>query len=216
MSKLIDLSHTVTDGIRTYPGLPAPSIETFLSHEDSLSTYTNGTQFHIGKIRMVMNTGTYVDSPFHRYPEATDISGLPLERLANLKAVVIPVSGTSIGADALEQVDFEGCAVLVHTGWSRHWGTPQYFEGHPFLTAEAADCLVSNGAVHVGIDSLNIDDSAGGTRPVHSTLLAAGIPITEHLTRLSGVPSTGARYFAVPAKISGAGSFTVRAFALIP
>ena len=156
--KLVDLSHVVEDGMITYKGLPAPILCDFLSREASRSVYCEGTEFHIGRIDMVANTGTYIDSPFHRYADGKDLSELPLESLANLEGVVVSASQTAIGPEAFDGIEVRGRAVLVHTGWDRHWRTDQYFEGHPFLTAEAAEHLVRSGAALVGIDSLNIDD----------------------------------------------------------
>lgn len=216
MSNLVDLSHRISNGLTTYPGLPPPLIDAYIDHQNSQSHYTNGTEFHIGQIRLVMNTGTYVDSPFHRYREGTDISGLALDQLANLDSVCIRTKGHCLDRSALEGADIAGKAVLIHTGWSRHWGTDEYFCAHPFVTADAARYLVEAGVLHVGIDSLNIDDIADGRRPVHSELLAANIPITEHLTNLGALPDCNYRYFAVPVKVAGAGSFPVRAFACIP
>jgi kynurenine formamidase len=216
---LIDVSHTVEDGMITYRGLPAPLICDFLSREQSRSHYAEGTEFHIGKIEMVANTGTYVDSPFHRYADGKDMSELRLDRLANLDAVVIRTdrsTGGPIGRRFFEGRDVWGKAVLVQTDWARHWRTDQYFEGHPFLTAEAAEYLVRAGAALVGIDSYNIDDIADLTRPVHSTLLAAEVPIVEHLTGLDGLPDSNFRFFAVPVKVKGMGTFPVRAFGITP
>jgi kynurenine formamidase len=219
MSRLIDLSHTVEHGMVTYRGLPAPLICDFLSREDSRRLYATGTEFHIGKIEMVANTGTYLDSPFHRYADGKDLSQLPLESVADLDAIVVRApdeSGRSIDAGAFRGLDLRGKAVLVHTGWSRHWRTDQYFEGHSFLTAEAAALLRDQGAALVGIDSLNIDDNSSGERPVHSTLLRHDIPIVEHMTNLDQVPDSGFRFHAVPVKVKNFGTFPVRAFALLP
>lgn len=208
----IDLSHDITHGMVTYPGLPAPRIGTVLSREESRGRYAPGVEFHIGSIELCTNTGTYLDTPAHRYEDGHDLTGLSLERCADLPTVVVRDSGQAIGADAFDE-SVRGCAVLVHTGWDEHWGTDRYFSNeHPFLTAEAADRLVELGAVLVGIDSLNIDGTVGGERPVHTTLLAAGIPIVEHLTGLGRVPDRGARFTAVPPKIAGLGTFPVRAF----
>lgn len=216
MSTLIDLSHTVAHGLVTYKGLPAPLICDFLSREDSRSHYAPGTEFQIGRIEMVANTGTYVDSPFHRYAGGRDLSELSLESLANLDAVVVRQDeGRAIGRDVFGEMDLGGKAVLVHTGWDRHWATDQYFEGHPFLTADAARHIADSGAVLAGIDSLNIDDTADLARPAHSILLAAGIPIVEHLCNLGSLPERGFRFFAVPVKVKGFGSFPVRAFAIV-
>ena len=214
----IDLSHTVEDGMITYRGLPAPVICDFLSREDSRSHYAPGTEFVIGQINMCSNTGTYVDSPFHRYSDGTDLAGLSLERLADLDGVVINVAGSAaraIDRTHLLPYDVRGKAVLVHTGWDRHWRTDPYFENHPFLTEDAALYLIQENAALVGIDSLNIDDTDDGTRPVHSTLLAADIPICEHMTNLSALPATGFRFSAVPVKVRGMGTLPVRAYATL-
>jgi len=211
----LDLSHTVVDGMITYPGLPGPIICDFLSREASRGRYAPGVEFQIGKIEMVANTGTYIDSPFHRYAHGTDLAGLPLESLADLDAVVIQGAGRAlgIGPDAFEGHDVSGRAVLVRTGWDVHWGTPRYLSGNPYLTAEAAEYLVKGGAVLVGIDSLNIDNLEDSARPVHSTLLGAEIPIVEHLCGLAPLPDKGFRFSAVPAKVAGFGTWPVRAFA---
>ena len=215
-TSLIDLSHTVEHGMVTYKGLPAPIICDYLSREASRARYAPGTEFHIGKIEMVANTGTYIDSPFHRYADGIDLSQLPLERLANLDTVVVrvPVGQRSIGRECFERLEVSGKAVLVATGWDRHWRTDQYFEASPFLTASAAQYLQQAGAMLVGIDSLNIDDTADLARPVHSVLLAAGIPIVEHLRGLNAIPESGVRFFAVPTKVKGFGTFPVRAFCM--
>ena len=215
---LIDLSHTVEDGLITYQGLPAPLICDFLSREESRSHYAEGTEFHIGKIEMVANTGTYLDSPFHRYANGKDLSQLPLNRLANLDGVVIrhdPTKGRAIDRTAFQNQDLRGKAVIVATGWDAHWQTEQYFEGHPFLTGDAADYLVNAGVSLVGIDSLNIDDTNDLKRPMHSSLLGAEIPIVEHLCGLDGLAEETFRFFAVPVKVKGMGTFPVRAFALV-
>jgi kynurenine formamidase len=214
---LVDLSHTVEHGLETYRGLPAPVICDFLSREASRAIYAPGTEFHIGRIDMVANTGTYVDSPFHRFSEERDLSELALEQLADLEAVVVRAGGAgrAIGQEAFDGLDVEGRAVLFHTGWDRHWRTEAYFEGHPYLTEAAAVALVERGAVFVGIDSLNIDDTADLRRPVHTTLLGNNIPIGEHLCGLAALPAGGARFFAVPVKVKAFGTFPVRAFAKV-
>ena len=212
---LIDLSHVIEQGMVTYKGLPAPLICDFLSREASRQFYTAGTEFHIGKIEMVANTGTYLDSPFHRFADGKDVSELGLERLANLEGVVVRAvarPGRDISPAFFANMDLRGKAVLVHTGWAQHWRTDQYFEGHPFLTKATAEYLVAAGAVLVGIDSYNIDDTGDGSRPVHTTLLAAEIPIVEHLRGLEQLPDTGFRFYAVPVKVKGFGTFPVRAF----
>jgi kynurenine formamidase len=214
---LVDLSHTIHDGLVTYPGLPAPVIRDHLSRADSRSHYAPGTEFHIGRIEMVANTGTYLDTPSHRFEGKPDLSGLPLGALADLEGLTLRprLAGRAIDAAALGGADVRGKAVLVQTGWDRHFGTPAYGQGHPFLTRDAAERLRDGGAVLVGIDSLNIDDTADGARPVHTTLLAAGILVVEHLTNLAALPATGFRFFAVPPRIRGMGTFPVRAFALV-
>ncbi len=215
---LIDVSHVIEHGMITYQGLPAPLICDFLSREQSRSHYSEGTEFQIGKIEMVANTGTYLDAPFHRYSHGKDISELPLERLANLDAVTIRVDRSesrAISRTAFAGHDLQGKAVLVHTGWDSHWRTDQYFEGHPFLTRDAAECIRHAGAALVGIDSLNIDDTADLARPVHSILLAADIPIVEHLRGLDQLPHSRFRFSAVPVKVKGMGTFPVRAFATV-
>jgi kynurenine formamidase len=211
----LDLSHTLIDGMVTFPGLPGPIICDYLSREASRARYAPGVEFQIGKIEMVANTGTYLDSPFHRYADGKDLAALPLESLADLNAIVVEGSGDArgIGAEAFEGLDVRGKAVLVRTGWDRHWGTPRYLSGNPFLTAAAATCLVERGARLVGIDSLNIDDLEDPTRPVHSTLLGAEIPIVEHLCNLGPLPGHGFRFSAVPPKVAGFGTWPVRAFA---
>ena len=215
-SHLIDVSHTVEDGLITYKGLPAPIICDYLSREASRARYAEGTEFQIGKIEMVANTGTYIDSPFHRYAHGCDLSELKLESLADLDCVV--VRATQRKERAIDQLPFDlatvkGKALLFHTGWDANWRTDRYFEGHPHLTGELAERLVEAGVTLVGIDSFNIDSTDDGTRPVHSALLGAGIPIVEHLCGLAALPDRGARFFAVPVKVKGMGTFPVRAFA---
>jgi arylformamidase len=216
MSELIDVSHEVEDGLITYKGLPAPVICDFLTREESRAIYSDGTEFHIGRIDMVANTGTYVDSPFHRYPEGKDLAELPLTSLANLEGVVVR-AGTerAIGETQFAGLDVRGKAVIVATGWDKNWNTEQYFEGHPYLTRDAARLLAESGAAMVGIDSLNIDDTDDLSRPAHSILLGAGIPIAEHLCNLGSLPDAGFRFFAVPVKVKRFGTFPVRAFGLL-
>jgi len=217
MSNFIDCSHTVEHGLVTYKGLPAPLICDYLSREESRKHYAPGTEFQIGKIEMVANTGTYLDSPFHRFPDGIDLADLPLASLANLPVTLVrlpPDAGRAVTAATFADLDLGGRAVLVQTNWSRHWRTDQYFEGHTFLTEDAAQLLRDSGAALVGIDSYNIDDTADGRRPVHTTLLRANIPIVEHMTNLAALPDEGARFFAVPVKVRAFGTFPVRAFAL--
>jgi kynurenine formamidase len=215
---LLDLSHTVEDGMITYKGLPAPIICDYLSREQSRKLYAEGTEFQIGKIEMVANTGTYLDSPFHRYADGKDLSELDLAALADLDGVVVRVvgaAGRAITRAAFGDLHVRGKAVLVHTGWDAHWRTDRYFEGHPFLTEDAAAYLANAGATLVGIDSYNIDDIADGRRPVHTTLLGAEIPIVEHMCGLERLPDAGFRFFAVPVKVKGFGTFPVRSFAIV-
>jgi kynurenine formamidase len=217
--RFIDLSHAVIDGMITYQGLPAPLICDFMSREASQRHYAEGTTFHIGKIEMVANTGTYLDSPFHRFEDGQDLSELDLRKLAELDAVVVRVTGAAgraVDRLAIAAVEVRGKAVLVQTGWDRHWGTEQYFDGHPFLTAAAAEYLRDSGAVLVGIDALNIDDIADLRRPVHTALLRAGIPIVEHLCHLDRLPISGFTFTAVPVKVKGMGTFPVRAYGTLP
>ncbi|MCB1043400.1 MAG: cyclase family protein [Acidobacteria bacterium] len=213
----VDLSHTITHDMITYPGLPSPSIRALIDHDDSVQHYGPGTTFHIGQIEMVANTGTYLDAPFHRFIEGSDISRLDLSTIANLAGILVSVQAASrsIGPESLAGLDVSGKAVLFHTGWSIHFGTPQYAVDYPFLAAETALELVNQGAALVGIDALNIDDNRDPIRPVHTTLLQAGIPIVEHLTGLSPLSNKAFRFFAVPPKVEGLGSFPVRAFALL-
>lgn len=194
---LVELSHVIEDGMTTYPGLPAPEIGSHLSFEESAGVYASGTEFAIGRIAMVANTGTYLDTPAHRFRDGHDLAGLALERCA----------------------DLAGTAVLIRTGWDRHWRTERYgHPTHPFLTADGARHLVAAGVALVGIDSVNIDDTspaAAGQRPTHTTLLAAGVPVVEHLTGLDELPTTGARFFAAPPRVAGMATFPVRAFVIV-
>jgi kynurenine formamidase len=218
MKRLIDLSHTVEHGMITFKGLPAPIICDYLSREESRSRYEQGTEFQIGKIEMVSNTGTYIDAPFHRYADGKDLSELILEKLINLETIVVRAdyrSGIEVGKHFFENLSVKGKAVLVHTNWSSFWRTDAYFENHSFITEEAAIFLRDNGAVLVGIDSHNIDDTRGKSRPVHSTLLRSEISIVEHLCNLDQLPDNGFTFSAVPPKIKGMGTFPVRAYATI-
>jgi kynurenine formamidase len=219
MARLVDLSHTVRAGMATYKGLPGPVITDHLSREASRPLYSGGTTFQIGKIEMVANTGTYVDAPSHRWADGADLSQLPLASLAGLDGVVVAAphaQGLAVDSDFLEGEGVRGKAVLILTGWASFWGTPTYFQRSSHLTSSAASLLVSRGAAIVGIDSHNIDDTDDKTRPVHSILLRAGIPVVEHLCNLEALPPSGFRFFAVPVKVEGMGTFPVRAFAEIP
>jgi arylformamidase len=216
MATLLDLSHVVDDGLVTYPGLPAPRISDYLSRAASRSHYARGTEFQIGHLEMVANTGTYLDTPWHRYPDGHDLSELPLERVADVPGVCVAATDPEVGPELFHGMDLAGHAVLVATGWDRHWATQQYGDpSHPYLTEGAVDALVASGAVIVGIDSVNIDDTREGDRPAHSRLLRAEIPIVEHLTRLTDLVGRAFRFFAVPVKVRGMGTFPVRAFAIV-
>ena len=216
--RIVDLSHVIVEGMTTYKGLPGPHICDFWSREASAANYDDGSTFQIGRIDMVANTGTYLDAPFHRYEEGADLSELPLETLADLPATVVRSpfeDGLAVDVDAFQALEVGDQAVLVQTGWDRHWGSDAYFTDNPFLTAEAAQWLSDKGARLVGIDSHNIDDIRERARPVHSILLAAGIPICEHMTNLGGLPDSGFRFSAVPPKVRGMGTFPVRAYAVL-
>lgn len=216
--KLIDVSHEIEAGMITYPGLPAPAISDHLSREASEGSYAAGTTFQIGRIEMVANTGTYVDAPFHRFDGGADLAQLPLERLADLPGLLIDTTNRQTRAIEVGQIrrsDLRGCAVLIRTGWDIHWRTLQYGENAPFLTRQAAEFLAAAQPALVGIDSVNIDDRLDGTRPAHTLLLQAGIPIAEHLCQLEKLPLSGFRFHCAPVKFCGVGTFPVRAYAVI-
>ena len=220
---LVDLSHRIEHGVVYYKGLPAPVICDYLSREDSRARYEPGTEFHIGRVELITNTGTYIDCPFHRYADGRDTASMPLERFVDQPTLVVRAiarDGRAIDvaqlAAQLSAPDVRGKAVLIHTGWDALWGTDAYFEGHPYLTEQAALWLRDAGAVLVGIDSFNIDNTDGGTRPVHTVLLREEILIAEHLCNLQSLPDTGFTFTAVPPKLVGVGTFPVRAFATMP
>jgi arylformamidase len=216
--RIVDLSHVIEHGMTTYPGLPSPHICDFWERESTAANYDDGSTFQIGRIDMIANTGTYVDSPFHRFADGADLADLKLETLADLPGLIIRrpcEEGIEITAAAFDGRDVTGKAVLFHTGWDRHWRTDRYGTDHSFLAAEAAVWLAENGAALVGIDSNNIDDTRIRTRPVHTKLLGAGIPVCEHMTNLGSLPDEGFRFSAVPPKVRGMGSFPVRAYAVL-
>ncbi|MGH8914564.1 MAG: cyclase family protein [Acidimicrobiia bacterium] len=216
MTRLVELSHPIEEGMVTYPGLPGPVITDHLSRADSVSRYDPGTEFLIGRIDMIGNTGTYLDTPFHRFENGFDLAALALEDVADLPGVRIDSAGPELGPDLVDGLDMRGRAVLFDTGWDRHWGTDAYGDpSHPFVSPGLTGALVDGGAVLVGIDSVNIDDTRGGGRPAHTGLLAAGIPIVEHLTGLDQVMGREFRFFAVPPMVHGFGTFPVRAFAVV-
>lgn len=214
--ELVDVSHSIEDGMITYKGLPAPVITDYLSREASRNHYAPGTEFHIGKIEMVANTGTYLDTPFHRYARGKDLAGLDLYSVANLDGLVVRVTEKEIGPELFNGLDVKEKAVLLHTGWDKHWRTEEYWSGnHPFVNAEAATWLAKNGAALVGTDSYNIDATSDASRPAHSIVLGHDIPIVEHLRGLNALPDTGFKFFAVPVKVKQFGTFPVRAFGLV-
>ena len=216
--RLVELSHVIEPGMTTYPGLPGPEITPHLTREASRASYAPGTEFAIDRISLVGNTGTYLDTPFHRYADGHDLAGLPLERVADLPAVVVRTEGAAgraVDVGALAPFDVGGRAVLLHTGGDRGFGTPAYAQDAPFLTAAAARWLVDHDAALVGIDSVNIDDTADPSRPAHTVLLAAGVPVVEHLTGLDRLPPHGARFTAAPPLLARFGTFPVRAFAVV-
>jgi len=213
--RLVELNHVIEAGMVTYKGVPGPVICDFLAREASLGLYEGDTTFQIGRIDMVANTGTYLDTPFHRWADGADLCGVALEQVTDLPGLVVRHAGPAIGVEAFAGLDVAGKAVLVHTGWDRHWRTQAYLVGHPFLTAEAAEHLRDAGAALVGIDSHNIDDTAGTARPVHTILLRAGIPIVEHLTGLDALPAEGFVFNAPPPRVKGMGTFPVRAHAIL-
>jgi kynurenine formamidase len=216
--QLIELSHEIRPGMVTYPGLPGPEVTDYLSREASRAHYADGTEFQIARISMVANTGTYLDTPFHRFDGADDLSAMPLASVADLEGIVVRVSDGSnraVDRGALLAHDVRGRAVLVHTGWDRHWGTERYGVAAPFLTLDAAKWLAEQQAALVGIDSVNIDDMGDRSRPAHTTLLAAGIPIVEHLRGLDQLPPHGFRFHAAPPRFRAVGTFPVRAYAVV-
>lgn len=214
--RLIDLSHPIEHGMSTYPGLPAPEITDHLTRAASREKYRDGTEFHIGKIEMVANTGTYIDAPAHRFEGAADVAELALEKLAFLKGIVVRLDERALKRDAIEKLDVKGKALLIHTGWSKHWRTEDYGRAdHPYVSREAAELLAEKRVALVGIDSINIDDMADLSRPAHTLLLRAGIPVVEHLTNLGALGDGPFTFFAVPPPIRGMGTFSVRAFAAI-
>ncbi len=219
MARLIDLSHEIEDGMVTYRGFPAPAISDWLTRDASKARYGAGTTFQIGKIELLANTGTYIDAPFHRYEDGRDVAGYALETVADLPGVVVRATdgrGRAIDASRFSKLDVKGKAVLVHTGWDAHWRTDTYSAGqHPFVTRDAAEYLAKARVALVGIDSLNIDDDKDGSRPAHTILLGGGVAIVEHMTNLAALPDVGFRFFAVPPRVKGMGSFPVRAFARV-
>ena len=217
MARYVEVSHPIVPGMKTYPGLPEPKVDVIIDHDGSRERYQGKAEFLIASLDLCGNTGTYVDAPIHRYRGGADLASLPLDRLADLDAVVIDatVAGRTIGPDAFRETELSGRAALVRTDFSRNWGTDAYFSGNPFLTADACDLLLAKGVRFVGIDSLNIDDTADPSRPAHTRLLGAGVPICEHMTNLAAVPSSGSRLHAVPIAWVGGASFPIRAYVVV-
>jgi kynurenine formamidase len=221
LRRLIDVSHEIEAGMITYPGLPAPAVSDYLSREASRLHYAEGTTFQIGRIEMVANTGTYIDAPFHRFADGIDLAELPLDRMADVEGLVVRATdrgggeARAIDVDYFGGLDLRDKAVLIHTGWDKHWQTPQYAHDAPFLTRPAAEFLAEAAPSLVGIDSINMDDKNDGTRPAHTLLLGAGIPVVEHLCKLAELPIGGFRFHCVPVKFRGLGTFPVRAYAVI-
>ncbi len=217
MSRFLDLSHEIRSGMITHPGIPAPTISQLLTHEESAARYAPGTTFEIGRIDLPGNTGTYLDTPAHRFPGGSDLAGLALDRVADLPGIVVDRSDADGAVDLTSDDlrDAAGRAVLVRTGWDRHWGTEAYLSGNPFLTQASAEALVAAGVALVGIDSLNVDSLADRRRPAHTAILEAGIPLVEHLTGLAALPPSGFRFFAIPPRVAGLPTFPVRAFAIV-
>ena len=225
--RYVDLSHEIVDGMTTHPGIPAPAVTVFLSYEDSAARYAPGTTFQIGRIDLVANTGTYIDTPAHRFEGRGDTADLALEAVVDLPGIVVDcrspagdrgagsAEDRAIGPGVFDGIELAGRAVLVRTGWDRYWGTPDYLAGHPYLTGAAAERLVAAGVAAVGIDSLNVDSLADLSRPAHTAILGAGLPLVEHLTGLDGLPSDGFRFFAAPPRVRGMATFPVRAFAIV-
>ena len=217
MATFIELSHPIVPGMKTYPGLPEPQVDVVADYEASRQRYQDKAEFYIANLHLCGNTGTYVDSPRHRYRDGTDLAGLPLDRLADLPIAIIDATaaGRAISGDLFHRLDLTGCAVLFRTDFSNHWGTHGYFSDNPFLTAGACDLLVTKQPAFVGIDSLNIDDTGDPSRPAHTKLLGVGIPICEHMTNLKALPKRGARLHAVPIAWVGGVTFPVRAYAIV-
>ena len=216
--KFIELSHTIEPGMKTYPGLPEPRAEILIDHDSSRARYQDKSEFLIASLHLCGNTGTYVDSPLHRYRNGTDLAGLPLERLAQLRTVVVEAPAgldRGIGAEVFRDIDVRDRAVLVRTEWSKHWRTPHYFEPNPFLTRAACEYLAGEGARFVGIDSLNIDDIEDLARPAHTVLLGADIPVCEHMTNLAAAPRSGGWLHAAPIAWKGGATFPVRAYLIV-
>ncbi len=215
--RLVELSHDIRHGMVTYPGLPGPEVTDFLTREASRASYAPGTEFGITRISMVANTGTYLDAPFHRFADGADLAAVPLGSICDLDGVVVRARGPgrAVGRSALLPLEVRGRAVLVNTGWDRHWGTGRYGVDAPFLARDAAAWLAEEGAALVGIDSVNVDDIGDGTRPAHTILLGAGIPVVEHLRGLDQLPARGFRFHAAPPLVHGMGTFPVRAYAVV-
>jgi kynurenine formamidase len=217
MGKLVELNHVLEDGMMAYPGLPQPKIGAFRDHQESRPFYKDQAEFYLGKVDMVCNLGTYLDSPFHRYPDGTDLSQIPLKMVAGVPGVIFDAAVSSNRSIALDgdESEFHGRAVLIRTGWDRRWGTESYWELGPYLSEESIELLIRSKVTLVGVDFWNVDDTMDPARPAHTRLLASNILIVEHLCNLSALPRTDFRFFAVPLRIVRGASFPVRAFAEI-
>ncbi len=213
MPRFVDLSHAIADGMDAYPGLPSPRIGAHLDHESSREEYAGKANFCIGHVDMVGNVGTYIDSPYHRYPDKADLSALPVDAMAGLPGLIVEETGDRAIMVDLSGQDIAGRAVLFHTGWDARWGTPGYWDLGPFIAEQTVTGLIEGGAALVGIDAWNVDDTEDPARPVHTRLLAEGILVVEHLCNLDALPGEGFRFSAVPPAIVGAPSFPVRAYA---
>ena len=217
VSRLIDLSHVIEEGMPVHPGLPPPVVGAVLDHEQSHERYQGKAEFFLGKVELPGNTGTCLDAPFHRYRDGEDLAEISLDRIAGIPAVVFdaPAEHHPIDLHLMED-DLRGRALLVRTGWDGRWGSEAYWEPGPFFSDDGAEKLSRTGAVMVGVDFANVDDTADPSRPAHTTLLGAGIIIVEHLTGLDALPRSGFRFSAVPPRIVRGASFPVRAFAEVP
>jgi len=217
MKKYVELNHVLEDQMRAYPGFPPPVIRALMDHEESRPYYDDKAEFFIGRVDMVCNIGTYLDSPFHRYPDGADLSQIPLEMVAGVSGIVLDAvmsSSRSIMIDCSD-LKLRERAVLVRTGWDKRWGTEDYWEPGPYLADDFIDLLIRAKPKLLGVDFWNVDNTMDPARPAHTRLLAANVLLVEHLCNLSVLPRTGFRFFAVPLRIVRGASFPVRAFAEI-
>ncbi len=217
MSRLVDLSHTIDDGMPVYPGIPAPVIGAILDHDSSRQRYEGKAEFLLGTFELPGNTGTYLDAPFHRYRDGDDLASVSLDRIASVPALVVDAPAEYRPVEVgLDEEAARGRAVLVRTGWDRRWGTEAYWEPGPYFSKNGVERLAGLAPVLVGVDFANVDDTGDMSRPAHTILLAAGVIIVEHLTGLDALPHSGFTFSAVPPPIVRGASFPVRAFAEVP